>query len=85
VSNPSPLEGLGGFERMSLDGEERARGREPREAVVEERRQAKRARADPPVATVIPQTLMAAYSADEAKRAALPKVCRHFFTLYGLY
>ena len=70
--NPSPLEGLGGFERMNLDGEERAR--EQRE---EERRQAKRARAEPPVSTVIPQTLMAAYSADEANRAALPKVCSH--------
>jgi len=73
--NPSPLEGLGGFERMNLDGEERAREREQREALLEERRQAKRARAEPPVATVIPQTLMAAYSADEANRAALPKVC----------
>jgi hypothetical protein len=58
---------------MSLDEEERIREREQR--AVEERRQTKRARADPPVATVIPQTLMAAYSEDEARKAALPKVC----------
>ena len=58
TSNPSPLEGLGGFERMSLDEEERTREREKREAVLEEKRQAKRARAEPREATVIPQTLM---------------------------
>ena len=56
---------------MSLDEEERAREREKREAVLEEKRQAKRARAEPRVATVIPQTLMVPYSADEAKRAEL--------------
>lgn len=65
---------------MSLDEEERAREREQREAAVEERRQAKRARPEPPVATAIPQTLMAAYSADEAKRATLPKNL-FFYTL----
>jgi hypothetical protein len=39
---------------MSLDEEERVREREKREAVLEEKRQAKRARAEPRVATVIP-------------------------------
>lgn len=43
---------------MSLDEEERTREREKREAVLEEKRQAKRARAEPREATVIPQTLM---------------------------
>jgi hypothetical protein len=67
---------------MSLDEEERAREREQREAAVEERRQAKRARPEPPVATAIPQTLMAAYSADEAKRATLPKVCSYYHCFF---
>jgi hypothetical protein len=39
---------------MSLDEEERAREREKGEAVLEEKRQAKMARAEPRVATVIP-------------------------------
>ena len=81
ASNPSPLEGLGGFERMSLDGEERAREKERREAAVEERR-AKKAKAEPPVVTVIPQTLMAAYSAEEARRVVLPKVCSHLYFIF---
>lgn len=84
--NPSPLDGLGGFERMSL-AEREGREREQQWREMDDQRRSKRAKAEPTsvsTQTVVPQTLMAAYSIDEAKKMALPKV--HFiFHKVGLF
>lgn len=73
TNNPSPLEGLCAFERMSL-AEREEREREKREIEMGERRRLKRAKAETsPTETVVPQTLMAAYSLD-ASKVVLPKV-----------
>lgn len=79
-NNPSPLDGLGGFERMSL-AEREGREREQQWREMDEQRRSKRAKAEPAsvsTQTVVPQTLMAAYSIDEANKMALPKVHIHF-------
>lgn len=87
VGDPSPLEGLGGFERMSLDEEERERERREREQRREGGgRQVKRPRAGTTTTTtgVIPRTLMAAYEVDESRRDVLPKVCSFSFFFFVL-
>jgi hypothetical protein len=87
-NNPSPLDGLGGFERMSL-AEREGREREQQWRQMDDQRRSKRAKAEPAAVstqTVVPQTLMAAYSMDEAKKMALPKVHIHFiFWKVGLF